>query len=235
MAARPRNHRVDIPNLYCKLDKRNSKTYWQYRHPLTGQFIGFGTDQEAAKLAATELNRLLAQQEAAQSFALIDMVSHKKINSKKSIRMRVWIERYLQIQEERLSNKEIKINTLKSRRTCTNVLVERMPDIGIQDVTTKMLAAITDEYKARGKARMAQTLRSVWIDLFKEAQHAGEVEPGYNPALATRKVVVRVSRSCLNLEMWKAIFEAASTMAPYVQNSMLLAVVTGRGAAISPK
>lgn len=108
MAARPRNHRVDTPNLYCKLDKRNSKTYWQCRHPITGQFIGFGTDQEAARLAATELNRLLAQQEAAQSFALIDMVSHKKVNSKKSMRMRVWIERYLKIQEERLSNKEIK-------------------------------------------------------------------------------------------------------------------------------
>lgn len=57
--------------------------------PLTGQFIGFGTDQEAARLAASELNRLLAQQETAQSFALIDMVSHKKINSKKSIRMRL--------------------------------------------------------------------------------------------------------------------------------------------------
>ncbi|WP_374952014.1 phage integrase Arm DNA-binding domain-containing protein [Citrobacter rodentium] len=29
--------------MYCKLDKRNSKTDWQYRPPLTGQFIGFGT------------------------------------------------------------------------------------------------------------------------------------------------------------------------------------------------
>lgn len=48
MAARPRDHKVNIPNLYCKLDKRNSKTYWQYRPPLTGQFIGFGTDQDAA-------------------------------------------------------------------------------------------------------------------------------------------------------------------------------------------
>lgn len=228
MAARPRKHNINVPNLYSKLDKRTEKVYWQYRHPLTGQFIGFGTDQEAAKLAATELNRLLAQQEAAQSFALIDMVNHKTVNSKKSIRMNAWIGRYLQLQEERLKNKEIKVNTLKSRKTCTNVLVERMPDIGIQEVTTKMLAAITDEYKANGKARMAQTLRSVWIDLFKEAQHAGEVEPGYNPALATRKIFVRVSRSRLNLEMWKAIFEAASNMAPYVQNSMLLAVVTGQ-------
>ncbi|TCW43524.1 integrase [Phytobacter diazotrophicus] len=228
MAARPRKHNINVPNLYSKLDKRTEKVYWQYRHPLTGQFIGFGTDQEAAKLAATELNRLLAQQEAAQSFALIDMVNHKTVNSKKSIRMNAWIGRYLQLQEERLKNKEIKVNTLKSRKTCTNVLVERMPDIGIQEVTTKMLAAITDEYKANGKARMAQTLRSVWIDLFKEAQHAGEVEPGYNPALATRKIFVRVSRSRLNLEMWEAIFEAASHMAPYVQNSMLLAVVTGQ-------
>lgn len=228
MAARPRKHNINVPNLYSKLDKRTEKVYWQYRHPLTGQFIGFGTDQEAAKLAATELNRLLAQQEAAQSFALIDMVNHKTVNSKKSIRMNAWIGRYLQLQEERLKNKEIKVNTLKSRKTCTNVLAERMPDIGIQEVTTKMLAAITDEYKANGKARMAQTLRSVWIDLFKEAQHAGEVEPGYNPALATRKIFVRVSRSRLNLEMWKAIFEAASNMAPYVQNSMLLAVVTGQ-------
>ncbi|WP_323114305.1 tyrosine-type recombinase/integrase [Klebsiella variicola] len=91
-----------------------------------------------------------------------------------------------------------------------------------------MLAAITDEYKAKGKARMAQTLRSVWIDLFREAQHAGEVEPGYNPALATRKVVARVNRSRLNFKMWQAIFEAASDMAPYVQNSMLLAIVTGQ-------
>lgn len=228
MAARPRDHKVNIPNLYCKLDKRNSKTYWQYRHPLTGQFIGFGTDQDAASQAATELNRLLAQQETTQSFALIDMVNHKKVNSKKSIRMRVWIDRYLKIQEERLSDNEIKLNTLKSRKTCVGVLAQRMPDVGIQEVTTKMLAAITDEYKAKGKARMAQTLRSVWIDLFREAQHAGEVEPGYNPALATRKVVARVNRSRLNFEMWQAIFEAASDMAPYVQNSMLLAIVTGQ-------
>lgn len=107
--------------------------------------------------------------------------------------MRVWIDRYLKIQEERLSDNEIKINTLKSRKTCVGVLVQRMPDVGIQEVTTKMLAAITDEYKAKGKARMAQTLRSVWIDLFKEAQHAGEVEPGYNPALATRKSLLELT------------------------------------------
>lgn len=34
---------------------------------------------------------------------------------------------------------------------------------------------------------MAQVIRSVLIDVFKEAQHAGEDPPGYNPALATRQ------------------------------------------------
>ncbi|HEE3824328.1 TPA: phage integrase Arm DNA-binding domain-containing protein, partial [Klebsiella pneumoniae] len=29
MAARPRTHKITIPNLYCKLDKRTGKVYWQ--------------------------------------------------------------------------------------------------------------------------------------------------------------------------------------------------------------
>ncbi|EBG6549069.1 phage integrase Arm DNA-binding domain-containing protein, partial [Salmonella enterica subsp. enterica serovar Anatum] len=27
MAARPRSHKISIPNLYCKLDKRTGKIY----------------------------------------------------------------------------------------------------------------------------------------------------------------------------------------------------------------
>lgn len=33
---------------------------------------------------------------------------------------------------------------------------------------------------------MAQVVRTTLIDVFKEAQHAGEVPPGYNPAEATK-------------------------------------------------
>ncbi|EPV3168349.1 phage integrase Arm DNA-binding domain-containing protein, partial [Escherichia coli] len=29
MAASPRSHKISIPNLYCKLDKRTGKVYWQ--------------------------------------------------------------------------------------------------------------------------------------------------------------------------------------------------------------
>lgn len=50
---------------------------------------------------------------------------------------------------------------------------------------------------------MAQVIRSVLIDVFKEAQHAGEVPPGYNPALATKQPKRRITRQRLNLEEWQ--------------------------------
>jgi hypothetical protein len=38
---------------------------------------------------------------------------------------------------------------------------------------------------------MAQSLQSVWIVLFKEAQHERGVEPGCNPAQTTKKALKR--------------------------------------------
>lgn len=116
MAARPRKHNVKIPNLYCKLDKRTSKIYWQYRHPVTGSFIGFGTDDEAAKAAAIEMNRITAEQETQQSYALIDMAMKSSGKKDQGIRVSEWIKKYIEIQMERLRDGEIKKPTVKSRR-----------------------------------------------------------------------------------------------------------------------
>ncbi len=224
--ARPRTHKQGIPNLYCKLDKRTGKTYWQYRHPISGTFIGFGTDAEAARAAALELNKLTAEQQVAQAYKLIDLVLEKKTSRKAAMRVNEWLDRYMQIQEERLSLGELKPNTLKVRRQCISTLSTRFGDQRIDEVETRQLAAVVDEYKSQGKASMASSLRSNWIDVFKEAQHAGEVPPGYNPALATRKPIARVTRQRLTLDVWKAIYDAAADMSPWVQNVMLLAMVT---------
>ncbi len=43
-------------------------------------------------------------------------------------------------------------------------------------------------------------VRSVLIDVFKEAQHAGEASPGYNPALATKQPRRKVTRQRLRPE-----------------------------------
>lgn len=75
---------------------------------------------------------------------------------------------------------------------------------------------------------MAQVVRSVLMDVYKEAQHAGEVDPGYNPAAATRQTKNSVQRERLNFEEWNTIYSAAQDEQIYVQNSMLLAIVTGQ-------
>lgn len=62
MAARPRAHNLNVPNLYQKFDRRNGKAYYQYRDTRTGRFHGLGTDRTTAIKVATELNRLIAAQ-----------------------------------------------------------------------------------------------------------------------------------------------------------------------------
>jgi integrase len=70
---------------------------------------------------------------------------------------------------------------------------------------------------------MAQVIRSVLIDVFKEAQHYGEVPPGYNPALATKQPRRRITRQRLNLDEWQKIFDIADANHQYMGNAMLLA------------
>ena len=45
----------------------------------------------------------------------------------------------------------------------------------ISAVDVRDIAQLLDEYIAAGQPRMAQVVRSVLIDVFKEAQHYGEV------------------------------------------------------------
>jgi len=230
MAARPRKHNLDIPNLYFKLDKRTNKIYWQYRNPVTNKFLGFGTDADAAKTAATELNRIFAAQEASQSYALIDMaVKNSKANDEAvGVRVKAWVEHYCVAQDKRMARGELAKATVRNRKACANVLAGRIPNTLLEKVGVREMAGILNEYIDQEKLRMAQLLRSVWVDLFKEAQYAGEVPPGFNPALATKKPVAEVKRQRLEIEEWWRVFHAAESGPPLAQNAMLLAIVTGQ-------
>ncbi|BFO34105.1 hypothetical protein SB6413_02018 [Klebsiella pasteurii] len=98
----------------------------------------------------------------------------------------------------------------------------------ISAVNVRDIAQILDEYLAEGQPRMAQVIRSVLIDVFKEAQHAEEVPPGYNPALATKQPRRKITRQRLILEEWQKIFDIAFENHKYMGNAMLLAIVTGQ-------
>ncbi|EPY6907059.1 phage integrase Arm DNA-binding domain-containing protein [Klebsiella pneumoniae] len=225
MAARPRKNNISIPNLYPLFSRKVNKVYWRYKHPITGKFHSLGTDEAEATAIAIEANKRLAEQNTRQILALSDKVATSK---GKAITAITWLDRYWKIQEERLAKDDIKKNTYKQKAKPVALLKERVGMKLISAVDVRDIAQILDEYISEGQPRMAQVIRSVLIDVFKEAQHAGEVPPGHNPALATKQPRRRITRQRLNLDEWQKIFDIADANHKYMGNAMLLALITGQ-------
>ncbi|MGF3534947.1 site-specific integrase [Klebsiella quasipneumoniae] len=225
MAARPRKNNISIPNLYPLFSRKVNKVYWRYKHPITAKFHSLGTDEAEATAIAIEANKRLAEQQTRQIMAITDRIS---TSTGKAISTNTWLERYWKIQQERLKSGDIKENTIKQKAKPVSLLKERVGMKLISAVNVRDVAQILDEYLAEGQPRMAQVIRSVLIDVFKEAQHAGEVPPGYNPALATKQPRRKITRQRLTLEEWQKIFDIADENHKYMGNAMLLAIVTGQ-------
>ena len=225
MAARPRKNNVSVPNLYPLYSRKVNKVYWRYKHPVTGKFHSLGTNEAEAIAIATEANTRLAEQRTRQILAISDRIA---TNKGKAITTSTWLDRYQAIQDDRLKSGDIKLNTYKQKAKPVSLLRERAGLKLISAVDVRDIAQLLDEYIAAGQPRMAQVVRSVLIDVFKEAQHYGEVPPGYNPALATKQPRRKITRQRLSLEEWQKIFDIADASHRYMGNAMLLALVTGQ-------
>ncbi|HED2461170.1 TPA: phage integrase Arm DNA-binding domain-containing protein [Klebsiella quasipneumoniae subsp. quasipneumoniae] len=227
MAARPRTHKITIPNLYCKLDKRTGKVYWQYKHPISGRFHSLGTDEAEAKQVASEANTIIAEQRTRQILGINERLARMKGN-RTDITVSSWLDKYELVQEERLKHNELRPNSFRQKAKPIRLFREHCGMQYLKDITALDISEITDAVKAEGHNRMAQVVRMVLIDVFKEAQYAGHVPPGYNPAQATKQPRNKISRQRLSLEEWKAIYTSAEQQQPYLQCGMLLAIVTGQ-------
>lgn len=225
MAARPRKNNVSVPNLYPLYSRKVNKVYWRYKHPVTGKFHALGTNEAEAIAIATEANTRLAEQRTRQILAISDRIATSK---GKAITTSTWLDRYQAIQDDRLKSGDIRLNTYKQKAKPVSLLRERAGMKLISAVDVRDIAQLLDEYIAAGRPRMAQVVRSVLIDVFKEAQHYGEVPPGYSPALATKQPRRKITRQRLSLEEWKKIFDIADATHRYMGNAMLLALVTGQ-------
>lgn len=222
--ARPRKYNVTIPGLSCFTDARTKRVYWRYKHPVTGKFHGLGTDEAEAKAIAIEANSRLAENAMKNMVKVRDRIA-ATVN--KAITVAGWAERYLALQDRRLKDGDIKPATIKVRRLVVNVITSEMGIKAIDEVSVRDMHALIESYITQGKTTMANTVRSVSGDFFREAQLAGEVTGGFNPALATRAPKIKVMRSRLDLDQWKQIYEAADST-HYIQRAMLLAIVTGQ-------
>ncbi|EKO3523314.1 phage integrase Arm DNA-binding domain-containing protein [Vibrio fluvialis] len=226
MAARPRKYKQHVANLYQKTDKRNGKTYFTYKHPLTGKMIGLGCDRDKAFEAARQANILIAEQKLEQ----LNFAIHQNPKAVKIVGLsaKSWVARYQKIQQERAKSGELTESTLKNKNYLAQMFSDRFGNRGIKDISTKDIVDVIDAYKSEGKAAMASNIKSLWIDLYKEAQYAGEVEPGFNPAIHTRNIKLtpqrqRVSESELVELMDTDLFKSRH----YLRMAVKLAITTG--------
>jgi Phage integrase family. len=144
------------------------------------------------------------------------------------MRIHDWIDRYIELLDKRKNRKELAESTVRLRKLSVQILKDRTSNFYLIDAGAREIAAILEEYKDQKKLRMAQLLRSVWHDLFKEAQYSGEVPPGFNPVLATRRINADVQRARLSLDDWHKIYQASKKQPHYVTCSILLALVTAQ-------
>lgn len=223
--ARPRKYKVDTPGLSCFMDARTKKVYWRYKHPVTGKFHGLGTDETSARAIAAEANERLAERQLSQLLKARDEISRA---AGKSISVVSFVEKYRKIQEERYTTGEIKLATLKQKDSPLKALISHVGMKAIDTVSVRDVVEILDGYRERGQNRMGQIVRKVIVDVFKEAQQVGEVPPGYNPADATKKPKVTISRSRLVLKEWEMILEQSGDHTYFLRRAMLLAIVTGQ-------
>ncbi|HBC7422027.1 TPA: phage integrase Arm DNA-binding domain-containing protein [Serratia marcescens] len=223
--ARPRKYNVTIPGLSCFTDARTKKVYWRYKHPVTGKFHGLGTDEEAARMIAAEANSRLAEQKMSQLLIARDKISR---NLGEGISVSGWLDRYWKIQEERCALGEIKPITLNQKKYPVEVMRQAIGNKDITAITVRDIIDTLTPFKERGQNGMAKVVRSVMSDVFQEAQQAGEVSPGFNPAKAAKAPKTKVQRQRLTIDEWRTIYEQAANAPRHLQRAMLLAVVTGQ-------
>ncbi|MBB6117862.1 integrase [Rahnella inusitata] len=223
--ARPRKYNVNIPGLSCYTDARTKKVYWRYKHPGTGKFHGLGDNEEEAKAIAIDANMQLNQRKMANLLRVRNEISREV---SKGITTNAWVDKYRLIQLDRVKAGEIKADTAKLREPSLRALVSHCGIKTLSDVGARDIAGILDLYIEKGQGRMAQMVRSTLSDVFKEAQHAGEVPAGYNPAKATKQPRAKVTRQRLSLDEWKEIYKEALKMPVHIPRAMLLAIITGQ-------
>lgn len=218
--ARPRRKRNSgLPeNLYRHHDPRTGRDYYRYRDPRNGKFHGLGTDYSQAVADAKSLNAaILSGLESMRRAAILE----KKMSG---IMFGQAILRHMEHAETLHSRGRLAVNTMKTKRSTCAAWQKRLGDRPIDAVSVRDIAQVLAEYIDAGKERMAQSLRSEAIEVFKTAITEGWVND--NPAAKTRNPSPEVRRARLTLDVYKAVYDTASHT--WLKNSMALALLTGQ-------
>ena len=209
MAPRKRSaEKQDFPdNTY------ESAGYYRWRHPVTRQEYGLGSDKAHAFKEARRANLHISMEHPAPS--LVDRISGKADTWSD------WMDTF----ESLLMERKLAKNTLRNYKSlCGKARDLAKENEPFNSVTTRVIASALGRLKDDGKIRQAQQFRTFLIDMFNMAIGEGLCEK--NPADVTRSVTVEVKRARLQFDVFKRIYEAEQTA--WAKNAYALAIVSGQ-------
>lgn len=220
-----------VINLYIRHNERYKTGYsCQYKDPRFGlakfkgikQYRGLGSNIKTAIAKAVQLNALILPQIADQQ--VLDIVNPANLNV--GIKLTDWLSQYTAIQLDKINKGMLKPSTWRTRKSIINTLDKNHGRLELNKITTKRIKELLDTYVSQGKARMAQSIRSLYIDVFVEAAQAGEINGNNNPASIVKNPTAKVTKSRLSLEQFNKITEHQNYL-PH-KCSYLLALVTAQ-------
>lgn len=212
MSPRPRkkNSRDLPPHLYAK--KQRGKTYYRYRHPLTGKWYGMGADKGRAVKAAQILNSRLVQPADAEKMAAAIAADRETAGEV----LMTYAEEVLPEQRNR-HGRRISPKTLEDQQRAIHDAVQDFGSVPVQDVTRRRIGEHLSQYPGRSANARRSTLRKAW---------AWIVAKGYcddNPVEGTLRADEHVQRRRLTFAEFQRIRGAAE---PWLQNALDLAIQT---------
>lgn len=213
MAPRPRNRiNRDLPlNVY---PNRNA---YVWKHPITGESFGLGSNRQEAFAQAHEAN--IAVLGLLEKQRLV----HRIVGAPETLAD--WLEDYKAIIGKRLLDKKIADSTAKGVVQKCNTIASSIGSLILKEVGTRAVATFLKGYD--DKERMQQAMRSLLIDVFREAIMAGWCVT--NPVEVTRAQRVETKRERLTLDQFMAIHAKAVEQGPsWLVHFMELALLTGQ-------
>lgn len=208
MAARPRIRvRANWPEglhepregYFVWRDPRNKKTYVLGRMPLA-QAI-HEVHEANAKVASGKATTKLADRISVSDKTIADLLA-------------------------RMPTDDVKQSTADSRKYRDKAIREALGQIECAKLTTENVSDFLEAIKARGANRWAQMIRSRLLVVCRKGMALGWMEK--NPVEVTEKPKAKVKRRRMTLDEFNLILGKAPKVAPWLQNAMLLALVSGQ-------
>lgn len=202
--------------------KRAFGPYYLWRDPRNGKEWALGYDKADAMAQAREANATL--QAKSPMPTLLDRMSGKDEET-----LSAWLDLFTDKLKSRQSRKKtggtLSESTLRNYDKRISVMRSHFGSSLIAKISTKDCHGLLNKYLADGKKQYAFNFKTFMVDVFNEAEAAGWIPRGTNPASIIKIAKPKTERSRLSLDNFKTVLNAADG---WPRTAILLALVTGQ-------